>query len=216
VRQRAWGSLRWTVGVVVVAIVATTAIFFGISPRSDFLVTTWFQQAAPLPDVPAALLVLLGNAEVMILGSGIVGGLLFLQNPLVGRRILWLAVGIGVVSLIAVALKFLIAHPGPPPSLQRHVFEVGLSLQLPGSFPSGHTMRTTFLAALTLRARPLLAGLLVVTMMVGLVYLGDHWLSDVLGGMILGWTSAGLMKVARPNSGASPSGSSSRASKIAP
>jgi undecaprenyl-diphosphatase len=144
--------------------------------------------------------VLLGNAEVMILGSGIVGGLLFLRNPSRGGRILWLAVGLGVVSLIAVALKFLIAHPSPPLSLQRHVFELGLSLPSPGSFPSGHTMRTTFFAALMLRARPLLAGLLVVAMMVGLVYLGDHWLSDVLGGLILGWTCAVIMDVTRPNS----------------
>ncbi len=200
VRQRARASWQRTAGVVLVAIVATTAIFFGISPRSDILVTTWFQRAAPLPDVPAALFVFLGNAEVMILGSGIVAGLLFLQNPSVGRRILWLAVGMGVVSLIAVALKFLIPHPSPPPSLQRHVFEVGLSLQSPGSFPSGHTMRTTFFAALTLRARPLLAGLLVVTMMVGLVYLGDHWLSDVLGGLILGWTCAVVMAILTSNS----------------
>jgi undecaprenyl-diphosphatase len=153
----------------------------------DRAITVWLQQAAPAPDGPAAGLVFLGNAEVMIPAAMLVAIALLFRDPRRGRRAASVAVGLGVVSALAFGLKYLIPHPGPPLSLQRPVFLAGLGIPQPYSFPSGHTMRTTFLAGVVLRGRPFFAGALILAMMAGLVYLGDHWTSDVLGGLCLGW-----------------------------
>jgi membrane-associated phospholipid phosphatase len=157
-------------------------------------VTVWFQHAAPTPDLPAAALVFLGNAEVVIPLAVLFGVSLLRQDPSRARAALWLAAGLAAVSLLAVSLKFSIPHPGPPDELQRHFHRLGLSLPMRHSFPSGHTMRTTFITVLLLRRFPLLAGAIVLGMMTALVYLGDHWMSDVLGGLCLGW---GCAEIAR-------------------
>ena len=153
----------------------------------DRAVTSWLQRAAPAPDVPAAALVFLGNAEVVITGVVIAGILLLWRDPGQSRAALWLAVGLASVSLLTVLLKYVIPHPGPPDELTRRIFRAGLSLPTPNSFPSGHTVRTTFLVGTLFRRCPLLGGVIVLCMMAALVYLGDHWASDVLGGLCLGW-----------------------------
>ena len=157
--------------------------------RIDERYTAWLQRVAPAPDLPAAALVLLGNAEVVI--SILVLSAIFLlrRDPKRSVSALWLAGAVAGLGLLAVGLKYLIVHPGPPVSLQRGVLNGGLSFSTPYSYPSGHTLRTTFLAGTVFRRLPLLAAALVVAMMAALVYLGDHWLSDVLGGLCLGWAS---------------------------
>ncbi len=174
-------------GVVVLAGLIATALFVGIEPGWDRGVTMWLQRAAPLPDWPAAVLALLGNAEVMISAAFLSGLLWFLRDRRRGLALLWLALGLIGASVVAVALKHVMVHPGPPPSFQRHVLDLGVHYPTPFSFPSGHTMRTTVLAGTAFRRVPLLAGVTVAGMMAALVYLGDHWTSDVLGGLCLGW-----------------------------
>jgi membrane-associated phospholipid phosphatase len=102
-----------------------------------------------------------------------------------------------VTSFIALALKFSFPHPGPPPEFQRPVRFGGLGVQQPYSFPSGHTMRATFLAAAVLRQAPAVAGAVILAMMTALVYLGDHWTSDVVGGLCLGWACAEAARLLR-------------------
>lgn len=60
-------------------------------------------------------------------------------------------------------------------------------LSTPYSLPSGHTVRSTLLAGTILRTVPWAAAMFVLSMMAALVYLGGHWLSDVLAGVCLGW-----------------------------
>ena len=80
---------------------------------------------------------------------------------------------------------------------------------LPGpSFPSGHaTAAAATWAAVALvlgrgapsRTRALLAGAAVaiaVAVACSRVFLGAHWVSDVIGGLLLGWTWFGLCAVA--------------------
>jgi membrane-associated phospholipid phosphatase len=155
--------------------------------RLDEATTTWLQRAAPAPDDLASVLVFLGNAEVVIPAVVLAAGLLWLRRRDAELGILWFAVGLSLASLLAVVLKYLIIHPGPPAEFQRPVIQVGLSAGTPYSFPSGHTLRTTLLAWISLRNARWVAGLLIVSMMTALIYLGDHWLSDVLGGLCLGW-----------------------------
>lgn len=196
--QRARPSWQRIAGVSLLAIACATTIFIGVPPQWDVQVTTWFQRAAPLPDILAAIYTTLGNAELMVLAAGVAGGLWVLRRRPQGVPTLWLAGGLAVVSVIAVGLKFVLPHPGPPLALQRHVLEFGLSAATPGSFPSGHTMRITFFAVTTLRRWPIIGATVVGAMMAGLIYLGDHWLSDVLGGLILGWMCASLMDAIKP------------------
>jgi membrane-associated phospholipid phosphatase len=168
---------------------------FGVSNHLDRAITFWLQHAAPLLDVPAVLFVSLGNAEVVIPAAVLAGLALYRRDPQRGRAALWLAAGLALVSVAAVVLKATIPSPGPPLSFQRHLaYRHGVSLYTPFSFPSGHTMRTTLIAGTVLRHRPVLGGLIVICMMVGLVYLGDHWTTDVLGGLCLGWAGVELAR----------------------
>ncbi len=170
--------------------------------RLDETVTVWLQRAAPGPDYPASVLVLLGNAEVVIPSVVLAAGLLWARHRGSGLGILWFAAGLTVASLLAVTMKHLIIHPGPT-QYGRPVFQFGLHTDAPYSFPSGHTLRTTLLAWTGLRNAPRLAGLLILSMMAALVYLGDHWLSDVLGGLCLAWVLievAGVVTTARSRS----------------
>lgn len=155
----------------------------------DIAVTRWVQRAAPAPDLPASVFVFLGDAEVVVPAALVVGLLLWPHRRVHAAGAWGLAVGLSVLSGIALGLKFLLPHPGPPPEFQ-HGIGLGLSVAQPFSFPSGHTTRTTFIALTVLRRSPASAALLVVAMMTALVYRGDHWTSDVLGGLCLGWAAA--------------------------
>ncbi|HET8998895.1 MAG TPA: phosphatase PAP2 family protein [bacterium] len=155
--------------------------------RLDEAATTWLQRAAPAPDYLASAVVFFGNAELVIPAVVLAAGLYWLMRRDSGLGILWLAVGLSLASLLAVTLKYLIIHPGPTAEFQRPVIQIGLRADIPYSFPSGHTLRTTLLAWTSLQGARWVAGLLILGMMTALVYLGDHWLSDVLGGLCLGW-----------------------------
>jgi len=168
------------------------------SHRWDVAVTAWLQRSAPAPDLPAAIFVFLGDAEVVIPAVALAGLLLWRRAPERARAALWLAAGVTAVSLLALALKFVVPHPGPPPEFQRLVHRVGLGVVQPYSFPSGHTMRVTFFAITALRRAPVAGAALIATMMAALVYLGDHWTSDVVGGLCLGWACAEAARALRP------------------
>lgn len=165
------------------------AIFssFAAVQRWDRTVTVWLQHAAPAPDTPAAIFVFSGNAEVVITGAVLAGLLLLSQDRARSFAAFQFAAGLAAVSLLALLLKHVIPHPGPPPDLHRPVPRFGVGAAMPFSLPSGHTMRATFFGGTLLRRFPVLAGALVLCMMAALVYLGDHWTTDVLAGLCLGW-----------------------------
>jgi membrane-associated phospholipid phosphatase len=189
------------------ALVAFAALVFALPTAHgwDERFTIWLQRAAPSPDGPASTLVRLGDAEVLIPVVALVGGLVLIRNRRSGVVTLWLAARLVIASLVVVALQHLIVHPGPPESLHRpadipgldvitmsHILPLGRTVltmvpATPYSFPSGHAIRFTLLAGAVFRTVPWAAGMLVVGMMAALVYHGDHWLSDVLGGLCLGW-----------------------------
>jgi len=186
-----------TVGFAILACALTAALFLGVQAAWDTSVTVWLQRAAPYFDWPAAILTFLGNAEIMIAAAAFSALLWFVRDRRQGLAVLWLTVGLLSASVIAFLLKLLLVHPGPPMALQRHVLDLGVFYPTPFSFPSGHTMRTTVLAGTVMRRAPLLAGVTVAAMMTALVYLGDHWTSDALGGLSLGWGCVVVLRAVR-------------------
>lgn len=110
------------------------------------------------------------------------------------RRNVRAAIGLWAAYLGAVGLyelaKVLVARPRPP-AVEDLVHATG------ASFPSGHTTQALaawgMFAFLVLRARPqhsrwALTGATLLVLLVGAsrIYLGAHWLTDVLGGFALG------------------------------
>jgi len=85
-------------------------------------------------------------------------------------------------------------HPPPAASYVRaafHMLTTGIDPGLVSSFPSGHVARVAFLAVVVSaltgnRSIQVAVGVLACLTMPATVYLGWHWASDALGGLLLG------------------------------
>jgi undecaprenyl-diphosphatase len=172
VHGRAWQTLDW------VSLVALQAAL----PRAV--------------DLPFSLLTLIGSAEAT--------GLMFLLVVFYARpaQRVPLILAFGIATILELIGKSIVYQPIAPHNLLRYVpFIPILSSHVnPGfAFPSGHALRTVFLAIVLIemivtsrlpRAQKLAlpASLFVFegVMLVSRVYLAEHWLTDVIGGALLG------------------------------
>jgi len=105
----------------------------------------------------------------------------------------WLApLAILATGAIELVLKLALLHPGPPEELTREFFNpLGVRVEAPSSFPSGHVARLTFLSVVLAGMFPSRAAWAAALAFIGVtlfarIYIGDHWLSDALGGLALG------------------------------
>src|SRR2546428_580246 len=160
--------------------------------KADLVATRWLQQfASPALDVAFSIFTIASNAEVAAVLAGLIAVTLIRAGRARLAVALW-AVFIGGTGIEWIA-KHWLPHPGVPESLQRPGVNVlHYVVRTPYSYLSGHAFRTLLLAAVawwmwtrSKRSQRLLQSLLgaaVALMGVALVYLGDHWASEVIGG----------------------------------
>lgn len=163
---------------------------------TDFNLTVRLQDNFPVRlDDNLAVLVDLASMEIQALVLAVT----LLILPLSKREKLTLGLLYGIGLAVVLLGKQLLHHPAPPFLFQRAAAGLPfptMHVQVEYSYPSGHTYRAVFLTVVLLAAgirqrRPLLVGggllalLLTGLIMVGLIVLGKHWTTDVLGSIAL-------------------------------
>ena len=138
-------------------------------------------------------------AGVSVLGSGEVIFAAVAVLAVVALRARWLrrpvgavAIALGAGLLIELTLKHTLHHPGPPSRSSDHVLGL-IHLDTPYSFPSGHTIRIVLVAVAVVaiahgRARVAAVAIaipVVAAVLFSRLALGEHWFSDVVGGVLV-------------------------------
>ncbi|HZT07059.1 MAG TPA: phosphatase PAP2 family protein [Chloroflexota bacterium] len=176
-------------------VIVTVLVELRTAASLDIAVAAGAQQinSALLDRLAAAAAVLLAFEPSLLYAAA---GSLMLSRARAGYYSL-LPFGFVMLTAIEVGMKLFVYQPGVPLALQRPIHYPLIAVTFQGSYPSGHAIRSAYaaaFAAIVLAPRRGLgrsvtfAVLALAALLFGLsrVYLGEHWLSDVLAGLALG------------------------------
>lgn len=142
----------------------------------------------------------LASPMVSILAIIFITFITFIKRKRFRAAALLIPIAFGLMTIAEIYGKSVVHHPAPPFFLLKNPTTVFPKYYVweDYSYPSGHAARAMLLAVFlffTIKKRTwamLSLVLFVILISISRIYLGHHWLSDVIGGLILG-SGSGLL-----------------------